>query len=90
LASPGFLADLWTVWAEIAQFAIGMAANDLLENIRCIAGGHGNVVTSAQEAIAELGTLGAQGYTLVLGGGSSRTDADLIEAFAQGTRGKLL
>ena len=75
--------------AEIAQFAEGMAADDLLENIRLIINGHGNVVTSADEVLGELRMLGSQGYTLVMGGRNSRTDADLIGAFAKGRGGKL-
>lgn len=89
LASPGFLAELGTVVAEIAQFADGMAADDLLENIRLIADGHGHAVTSIDEVLAELRTLGSQGYTLVMGGGGSCTDADLMAAFAEGSTGKL-
>lgn len=89
LASPGFLADLGTVWAEIGQFADGMAADDLLENIRLITNGHGYAVTSVEDVLAELRTLGPQGYTLVMGGGSSRTDVDLPRTFAEGTGGKL-
>ena len=89
LASPGFLADLETVSAEIAQFADGMAADDLLENIRLITDGHGHAVTNANEVLEELRMLGAWGYTLVLGGGSSDTDADLMAAFAEGRDGKL-
>lgn len=89
LASPGFLAELGTVVAEIAQFAEGMAADDLLENIRLIADGHGHVVTSIYEVLAEIRTLGPQGYTLVMGGGSNRCDADLLAAFAEGSGGKL-
>ena len=90
LASPGFLADLGTIAAEIAEFAIGMAADDLIENIRLIADGFGHVVTSADEVLAELRSLGPQGFTFVIGGGGSRTDADLIAAFAAGKNGKLL
>lgn len=89
LASPGFLADLGTVAAEIAEFACGMAADELLENIRLIAGGFRHVVTSADEVLAELRKLGPMGYTLVTGGGGSRTDADLLRAFAEGKGGKL-
>jgi len=89
LASPGFLAELGTVAAEIAQFADGMAADDLLENIRLIADGQGHVVTSIDEVLAELRTLGPQGYMMVMGGGGSRTDADLMAAFAEGSGGKL-
>ena len=77
------------MWAEIAQFADGMAADALLENIRLIADGQGHVVTSIEEALAELRTLGPKGYTLVMGGGGSRTDADLMAAFAEGSGGKL-
>lgn len=89
LASPGFLADLWTVSAEIAEFAIGMAADDLLENIRLIADGHEYAVTGAYDLLGELRTLGSQGYTLEKGSGSICNDADLIEAFAEGNGGKL-
>lgn len=89
LASPGFLAYLGTVETEIAEFAYGMAADDLLENVRLIANGSGHVVTSAEEILAELRTLGPQGYTLVTGGGGNRADADLMGAFAEGKGGKL-
>jgi hypothetical protein len=89
LASPGFFAYLGTVTAEIAEFANGMAADDLLENIRLISDGFGHVVTSTEEVVAELRTLGSQGYTLVKGGGGSRTYADLMGAFAEGKGGKL-
>ena len=89
LASPGFLAEFGTVMAEIAQFADGMAADQLLENISLIADGHGHVVTSIDEVLAEIRTLGPQGYTLVMGGGCSRTDADLMATFAEGSGGKL-
>ena len=44
--------------------------------------GHGHAVTSADEALAELRTLKAQGYALVMGCGSSVSDADLTGAFA--------
>ncbi len=84
LASPGFLADLGTVSAEIAQFAEAMAADNLLENIHLLAAGHRHVVTGAHEVLAELGTLGLQGYTLAMGGGSSSSDADLMAAFTEG------
>lgn len=89
LASPGFLANIGTISAEIAEFANGMAADDLLEKIRLIADGFGHVVTSTDEVLAELRTLGPMGYTLVMGNGGSRTDADLMGAFAEGNGGKL-
>lgn len=89
LASPGFLGDLGTVSYEIGQFAEGMAADDLLENIRFITGGHGYAITSANEVLEELKTLGSQGYTLVMGGGSSNSDANLTGAFAEGRGDKL-
>lgn len=90
LASPGFLAELGTVPAEIAQFAEGMAADDLLENIRLIADGYPYADISAYEVLAELRTLGHQGYTLVIGGGSNGSDIDLMGAFAGKKGGKLL
>ena len=89
LLSPGFLSIIGTITAEIAEFANGMAADDLLENIRLISDGFGHVVTSADEVLAEIRTLGPLGYTLVMGGGGSRTTADLMGAFAQGKGGKL-
>ena len=89
LASPGFLANLGTIEAEIAQFANGMAADDLLENIRLIAGGSGHVVTGADEVLAELRTLRPMGYTYVMGVSISTANADLIGAFAEGKGGKL-
>jgi hypothetical protein len=88
LPSPGFLADIGTLWAEIAQFAEGMAADDLLEGIRLIAGGHSYIVSSAQEILAEIATLAPRGYTLVMGGGGSSSDANLMGAFAEGKAGK--
>lgn len=90
LASPGFLASLGTVAIEIAEFAKGMAADNLLENIRLIADGYGHVVTSTEEVLAELRTMGSMGYTLVEGFGTSVADADLMGAFAAGRGGKLL
>jgi hypothetical protein len=87
LASPGFLADIGTVALEIAEFANGMAADNLLENIRLISDGFGHVVTSTDEVLAELQTLISNGYTLVMGGGGSRADADLMGAFAGGRGG---
>ncbi|MBR9970580.1 hypothetical protein [Magnetospirillum sulfuroxidans] len=87
LASPGFLACLGTVATEIAEFAYGMAADNLLENIRLIAEGFGHVVTSTDEVLTELRTLGPLGYTLVMGGGGSRADADLMGAFLEGKGG---
>lgn len=83
LASPGFLADLGTVSHEISWFAYGMAADDLLENIRLIADGHGYAATSAGEVLAELRTLGSQGYALAMGGGGRDADVDLNGAFAE-------
>jgi hypothetical protein len=89
-ASPGFLADLATLSLAIAWFVYGMAADDLLENIRLVADGHGYAVTNVGEVLAELRTLGSQGYTLAMGGGGNRTDVDLSGAFAEGEVGKLL
>jgi hypothetical protein len=77
------------VAAEIAQFADGMAADDLLENIRLITDGHGYAVESADQVLAELRTLGPLGYTLVMGGGGSHADANLMGAFAKGRDGNL-
>ena len=88
LASRGFLNNLWTVTAEIAQFAAGMAADNLLENIRLIVEGHGHVVTSADDVLAELKTLGSLGYSLVVGFGGGHTSLDLFAAFAAGKGGK--
>lgn len=88
LASPGFLAELGSVRAEIAQFADGMAADDLLENIRLIAEGKGHVVTSIDEVLAEIRRLAPQGYKLVFGGGG-HTSTDLITAFTEGSGGEL-
>ncbi|MBZ0162882.1 MAG: DUF2726 domain-containing protein [Notoacmeibacter sp.] len=84
LASWGFLANLWTVTFEIAQFADGMAADNLLENIRLVVEGHGHVVTSTDEVLAELKTLGSLGYTLVMGSGGGDTDLHLLAAFEAG------
>ena len=44
--------------------------------------GHGHAVTSADEALAELRTLRAQGCALAMGLGSSVSVADLMGAFA--------
>jgi hypothetical protein len=89
LSSPGFLAELGTVEAEIAEFVNGMAADELLENIRLMANGFGHVVTCTDQVLAELRTLGPMGHTLVMGSGSSSAAADLIGAFAEGNGGKL-
>jgi hypothetical protein len=58
--------------AGIAWFAYGMAADDLLENIRLVADGHGYAVTNAGEVLAELRTLGSQGCTLAIGCAGSK------------------
>lgn len=88
VASPGFLGELCTVDWEIAEFAIGMAADDLLENIRLVADGHEHIVPSAAEVLAEITQMGSQGYVLTKGGGGSRAEANLWEAFAKGRASK--
>lgn len=87
--SPGFLSEIGSIPMEIAQFADGMACDDLLENIRLVGTGAGHVVRSADEVLREIMGLGRQGYTLALGGGGSRSNVDLIGTFTAGTGGKL-
>lgn len=89
LPSPGFLAEIGSVPMEIAQFADGMACDDLYENIRLVGTGAGHVVRSAEELLPEILSLGAQGYVFVSGGGSSRSNISLIAAFRAGPDGKL-
>lgn len=89
LPSPGFLAEVGSIQMEIAQFADGMACDALHENIRLVGTGAGHVVTSADELLVEIESLGRQGYTLALGGGGGSSDVDLIAAFVAGTDGKL-
>lgn len=87
LPSPGFLAEVGSIHMEIAQFADGMACDDLYENIRLIGTGAGHVVRSADELLPEISNLGRQGYKLELSGGTSSSDVDLIAAFNAGTDG---
>lgn len=87
LPSPGFLAYIGSIPMEIAQFADGMASDDLYENIRLIAGGAGHVVTSTEERLAEIRELARQGYSFAGGSGGSRSEADLLAAFAKGRGG---
>ncbi|WP_299297446.1 DUF2726 domain-containing protein [uncultured Tateyamaria sp.] len=89
LPSPGFLAEIGSIPMEIAQFADGMACDDLYENIRLVGTGAGHVVRSADELIPEITNLGRQGYSFAFGGGGSRSDVDLIAAFTAGSVGKL-
>ncbi|MDA8747691.1 hypothetical protein N9M66_05725, partial [Litoreibacter sp.] len=89
LPSPGFLSEIGSIPMEIAQFADGMACDDLFENIRLVGTGAGHVVRSADEVLREIMGLGRQGYAFALGGGGSRSDVDLIRAFTAGTGGKL-
>ncbi|MCR8726460.1 DUF2726 domain-containing protein [Frigidibacter sp. ROC022] len=81
LPSPGFLAEIGSVPMEIAQFADGMACDDLYENIRLVGTGAGHVVTSTDELLVEITALGRRGYTLAFGSGGSRSQADLMAAF---------
>ena len=81
LPSPGFLAEIESVPMEIAQFADGMACDDLYENIRLISKGAGHVVKSADERLPDITELGRQGYELAFGGGGGRSEVDLIGAF---------
>lgn len=81
LASWGFLANLGTISAEIAQFVNGMAADSLLENIRLITDGHGHAVTDTDEMLTELKMLRSQGYNLIMGSGSSPIYTDLLAKF---------
>ncbi len=89
LPSPGFLAEIGSVPMEIAQFADGMACDNLYENIRLIGIGAGHVVRSADELLSEITSLGRKGYTFAFGGGGSRSEVDLIAKFKAGTGGKL-
>lgn len=89
MPSPGFLAEIGSVPMEIAQFADGMACDDLHENIRLVGTGAGHVVTSTDELLAEIALLAQQGYAFAGGGGSSRAAVDLLAAFASGRGGKL-
>ncbi|UXS31900.1 DUF2726 domain-containing protein [Agrobacterium tumefaciens] len=89
LPSPGFLDDLGFASMEIAQFVEGMAFDNLLENIRLIATGAGHVVTHADERLAELKYLGEQGFTLMMGGGGTSADANLMAAFTSGRDGQI-
>lgn len=84
VASPGFLSELLTVPWEIAEFALGMAADDLLENIGLIGAGFDYIVPRTDEVLAEITALGALGYASIKGGGGSRAQANLSEAFAIG------
>lgn len=90
LPSPGFLADIGTIPMEMAQFAGGMACDDLLENIRLIGAGARHVLISTDEVLAEISELGRQGYTFVLGSCWSRSEAHLLEAFEAGKGDKLI
>ena len=58
---------------ELQRLAVGAADR---------VAGHGHAVTSADEVLAELRTLKAQGYALVMSFGSSVSVADLMGAFA--------
>ena len=89
LPSAGFLAEIGSIPMEIAQFADGMACDDLYENIRLVGTGVGHVVRSAEERLAEIMSLGRQGYAFAFGMGGCHSDADLIKAFKAGTGGKL-
>lgn len=81
LPSPGFLAEIGSVPMEIAQFADGMACDNLCANIRLIGSGAGHVVRSADEVLPDIERLGRQGYELVYCAGGSRSDVDLNAAF---------
>lgn len=89
LPSLGFLAEIGSIPMEIAQFADGMACDDLYENIRLIGTGAGHVVRSAAELLPEIANLGRQGYKFAFGSGGSRSEVDLIAAFKVGTGGEL-
>jgi hypothetical protein len=89
LASAGFLAEIGTVTTEIAEFAYGMAADELLENIRLVSEGQMHMVDDAAAVLAEIKMLGSQGYEFVMGGGGSLSDANLLRAFTDGNGGSL-
>ena len=89
LPSPGFLAEVGSIPMEIAQFADGMASDDLHENIRLIGTSAGHAVTSTEERLIEITGLARQGYSFAFGGVGSLSDADLLDAFAKGQDGKL-
>lgn len=89
LPSPGFLAEIGSIQMEIAQFAEGMASDDLYENIRLIGIGAGHVVTATDELLAEITELARQGFTVASSRGSMGAGADLFAAFAAGRGGQL-
>ncbi|MEM9287454.1 MAG: DUF2726 domain-containing protein [Pseudomonadota bacterium] len=88
LPSPGFLAEIESIPMEIAQFADGMACDDLYENICLVGAGAGHVVRSVGELLPEITNLGRQGYMLVFSAGGSSSEVDLITAFKAGTGAK--
>lgn len=74
---------------EIAEFAKGMASDDLLENIRLIGIDQGHVVATTDELLTEITDLAKLGYAFAAGGGASHADVDLLAAFAAGRSGNL-
>jgi hypothetical protein len=76
--SYGTLSEiLFTPW-EIAEFASGLAMEDMVENMRLLASGAGHVVPSADDYIAEIKVLLEQGYVFYGGGSSSCSGKPLI------------
>lgn len=89
LPSTGFLSNVGSIHAELAQFADGMACDDLYENIRLLGIGAGHVVKTTDEFLAEIEGLAVEGYDYIFGGSSSKSNANLLEAFAKGRGGRL-
>lgn len=90
LPSPGFLAEIGSIPMEIAQFASGMACDDLYENIRLVGTGKGHAVRSAGEVLPEIMSLARQGFAFAFGLRGSGSEVDLIAAFTEGIGGKLI
>jgi hypothetical protein len=89
LPSPGFLAGIGSLPMVIADFAQGMAYDNLLDNIRLVGIGAGHVVTAVDELLAEIAALCRQGYNIVSGGGGGHSQIHLLAAYANIKGGSL-
>jgi hypothetical protein len=76
--SYGALAEImFTPW-EIAEFASGLALEDMIENMRLVASGGAHVVPSVDDYINEIRTLQERGYRFAGGGSASSSGRPLI------------